>query len=124
WTVMRNCASGMQALDSALQAIQLGRSDLVLAGGTDALSHAPLLLSDNFTHWLADWNQRKALSQRLKLLRRLRLRDLKPTIGLLKGLYDPTVGVSMGQTAEELASQFGITRQQMDEYAVRSHQLA
>ena len=124
WTVMRNCASGMQALDSALQAIQLGRSDLVLAGGTDALSHAPLLLSDNFTHWLADWNQRKALSQRLKLLRRLRLRDLKPTIGLLKGLYDPTVGLSMGQTAEELASQFGITRQQMDEYAVRSHQLA
>jgi acetyl-CoA C-acetyltransferase len=46
WTVMRNCASGMQALDSAIANIQRGRSQLVLAGGVDALSRAPLLYSD------------------------------------------------------------------------------
>ena len=55
WTVMRNCASGMQALDSAAANIRLGRSDLVLAGGVDALSHAPLLFSEAMTRWLANW---------------------------------------------------------------------
>src|SRR5512137_1908360 len=45
WTVMRNCASGMQALDSAISNIRAGRSDIVLAGGVDALSRAPLLFS-------------------------------------------------------------------------------
>ncbi|MCJ9708796.1 acetyl-CoA C-acyltransferase, partial [Bordetella hinzii] len=55
WTVQRNCASGMQALDSAIANIQLGRSALVLAGGTDALSRAPLLFSDEMAGWLAQW---------------------------------------------------------------------
>lgn len=55
WTVMRNCASGMQALDSAIANLQLGRSSLVLAGGTDALSRAPLLFSDDMVKWLARW---------------------------------------------------------------------
>jgi acetyl-CoA C-acetyltransferase len=55
WTVMRNCASGMQALDSAMTNIQAGRSDLVLAGGVDALSRAPLLLSDAMVTWLSGW---------------------------------------------------------------------
>ena len=55
WTVMRNCASGMQALDSAIANIQCGRSQLVLAGGVDALSHAPLLFSDKMVRWLAGW---------------------------------------------------------------------
>src|SRR5690606_1905614 len=58
-TVMRNCASGMQALDSALLTIQAGRADLVLAGGVDALSRAPVLLSDDMVSWLADWNNSK-----------------------------------------------------------------
>src|SRR5690606_24147830 len=55
WTVMRNCASGMQALDSAMTDIQTGRASLVLAGGVDALSRAPLLVSDAMTRWLARW---------------------------------------------------------------------
>src|SRR5438445_9718682 len=54
WTVMRNCASGMQALDSAINNILAGRSDLVLAGGVDALSRAPLLYADKLVLWLAD----------------------------------------------------------------------
>ena len=55
WTVMRNCASGMQAIDSGINNILAGRSHLVLAGGTDALSRAPLLFSDAMVLWLANW---------------------------------------------------------------------
>ncbi len=124
WTVMRNCASGMQALDSAITDIQLGRSQLVLAGGTDALSRAPLLFSDDMARWLGRWYAARGAGQKLAQLRAFRPRLLAPVIGLLKGLTDPVVGLSMGQTAENLAWRFGITRTQMDEYAVRSHQRA
>ncbi len=121
WTVMRNCASGMQALDSALLTIQSGRAQLVLAGGVDALSRAPVLFSDDMVRWLANWNASKGLSGKLSALRRLRPAHLAPVIGLLRGLTDPVVGLSMGQTAENLADHFGIDRRQMDEYAARSH---
>lgn len=124
WTVMRNCASGMQALDSAMANIQLGRSHLVLAGGTDALSRAAILLSDTMVQWLARWKGARSLTQKLTLLSHLRPAHLKPMIGLLKGLTDPVVGLSMGQTAENLAWRFGITRAQMDAYAVESHRRA
>ena len=124
WTVMRNCASGMQAIDSAIVNIQAGRSDLVLAGGVDALSRAPLLVSDDMTRWLSRWYAARSFSQRLTLLRELRLPMLRPVIGLLKGLSDPVVGLSMGQTAEELAHMFGISRGEMDSYASHSHQRA
>src|ERR1035437_487019 len=56
WTVMRNCASGMQALDSAINNIRAGRSSLVLAGGVDALSRAPLLYSDKMVLWFANFS--------------------------------------------------------------------
>lgn len=124
WTVMRNCASGMQALDSAIMGIQTGRTDLALAGGTDALSRAPLLLSDDMVRWLAAWGSSRNALQKLKTLGRLRPQFFKPVIGLLKGLTDPFVGLSMGQTAENLAHQFGIDRAAMDAYAVQSHQRA
>src|SRR5882757_6444444 len=68
WTVMRNCASGMQALDSAINNIRAGRSNLVLAGGVDALSRVPLLVSDAMVLWLADWYAAKSLAQRARLL--------------------------------------------------------
>ena len=121
WTVMRNCASGMQALDSAAMGLQTGRHGLVLAGGVDALSRAPLLFPDEMVHWLAQWNQAKRWSQRLPLLRRLRPAYFKPVIGLLKGLSDPVIGLSMGQTAENLVHRFGLTRAQLDAYAAQSH---
>jgi acetyl-CoA C-acetyltransferase len=121
WTVMRNCASGMQALDSAAANIQSGRSHLVLAGGTDALSRAPLLFSDAMVRWLAGWYASKTISHRLAMLRRFRPGYLAPVIGLLKGLTDPVVGLSMGQTAENLAHKFGISRRAMDEYSAQSH---
>ncbi len=125
WTVMRNCASGMQAIDSAIANIQLGRSALVLAGGVDALSRAPLLYSDAMVRWFAGMMSLRTVNQKIRHFLKLRPAALlTPVIGLMKGLTDPVVGLLMGQTAENIAWRFGINRQQMDEFAVRSHQRA
>jgi acetyl-CoA C-acetyltransferase len=121
WTVMRNCASGMQSIDSGIAQILSGRSDLVLAGGTDALSRAPLLLSDAMVAWLSKWYAAKSAGARAALLAKLRPGFFAPVIGLMKGLTDPIVGLLMGQTAENVAYRFGITRHAMDEYSARSH---
>src|SRR5467141_1519482 len=72
WTVMRNCASGMQALDSAIANMLSGRSSLVLAGGVDALSRVPLLYSDVMVLWLSRWYAAKSAGQRAALLARFR----------------------------------------------------
>ncbi len=122
YTVHRNCASGMQALDNAAMSIASGRSDLVLAGGIEAMSQAPLLFHPKMVHWLADWWAAKSIAQKIKSLRRFSPRLLTPVIALLKGLTDPVVGLNMGQTAEEIAYRFGITRVQMDQFALESHQ--
>ena len=122
WTVMRNCASGMQAIDSAIANLQAGRSQLVLAGGTDALSHAPLLYNKAMVLWFAGMMQARTLGQKIGMFARLRPSELfSPVIGIMKGLTDPMVGLLMGQTAENLAWKFAISRQQMDEFSARSH---
>jgi acetyl-CoA C-acetyltransferase len=122
WTVQRNCASGMQALDSAAADISLGRAHLVLAGGIEAMSHAPVLLNNEMVGWLGRLAMSKKPIDKLKTFAALRPRHLKPIIGLLRGLTDPVVGLSMGQTAENIAHRFNIDRLAMDEYAVQSHQ--
>ncbi|HEV8258365.1 MAG TPA: acetyl-CoA C-acetyltransferase [Casimicrobiaceae bacterium] len=123
WTVMRNCASGMQALDSAMANIRCGRSDLVLAGGVDALSRAPLLYSDRMVLWFAGFSTAKTFGEKASAFLRLNPAELfTPIIGIMKGLTDPMVGLLMGQTAENLAFRFGITRREMDEFSARSHQ--
>jgi acetyl-CoA C-acetyltransferase len=123
WTVMRNCASGMQALDSGINNILAGRSNLVLAGGVDALSRAPLLYADAAVLWFADLAAAKSIGRRAALFARLPVKALlAPVIGIMKGLTDPMVGLLMGQTAENLAYRFGITREQMDAFSVRSHE--
>ncbi len=125
WTVMRNCASGMQALDSGIGNILAGRSALVLAGGVDALSRAPLLYGDKMVLWFSDMASARSTVQRLALAARLPVKSLlAPVIGIMKGLTDPMVGLLMGQTAENVAHRFGITREQMDAFSVRSHQRA
>jgi acetyl-CoA C-acetyltransferase len=121
YTVMRNCASGMQAIDSAAIRIAGGHSHLVLAGGTEAMSHAPVLFNQQMVSWLNVWSSAKTFSQKVKLLTQLRPAHFAPIIGLLRGLNDPIVNLSMGQTAENLAYQFQITREQMDEFANTSH---
>lgn len=121
WTVQRNCASGMQALDCAYQNITTGRANLILAGGVESMSHAPVLLSLAMVNWLATWGKAKSFGQKLGALKQLSPSYLKPVIGLLRGLTDPIVGLNMGQTAEILAHRFGISRETMDAYSVESH---
>ncbi|MCX8099233.1 MAG: acetyl-CoA C-acetyltransferase [Casimicrobiaceae bacterium] len=122
WTVMRNCASGMQALDSAIANMLAGRSELVLAGGTDALSHAPLLYTREAVLWFASLAQAKSFGERAAAFARLPVKAIfSPVIALMRGLTDPKVGLLMGQTAENLAFRFGITRAEMDAFAAESH---
>jgi acetyl-CoA C-acetyltransferase len=123
WTVMRNCASGMQAIDSGINNILAGRGNLILAGGVDALSRAPLLYGDKMVLWFSDMATLKTTSQRVGHFAKLPLKAmLSPVIGIMKGLTDPMVGLLMGQTAENVAHRFGINREQMDQFSVRSHQ--
>lgn len=121
YTVQRNCASGLQAVDSAFLDIALGRCDLVLAGGTECMSRIPWFLQPDFVDWLILLRTQKDFLQKLKTFLKFRPYFLKPVIGLLKGLSDPVVNLSMGQTAEILAYEFGISRQAADSYALRSH---
>jgi acetyl-CoA C-acetyltransferase len=93
----------------------------VLAGGTDAMSHAPLLFGPAMVNWLAAWYAAKTVGQKAVLATRFRPAYLAPVIAILRGLTDPVVKLSMGSTAEIVAKRFGITRQMMDEYAVESH---
>lgn len=121
WTVQRNCASGMQAIDAAAKQISLGGADLVLAGGTEAMSRAPVLLRDSLIDWLGSFRTARSVLERARLLGRLRPAWFKPVFGLLRALRDPLVDMSMGQTAEEIAHRFGIGRREMDAFATVSH---
>lgn len=121
WTVQRNCASGMQAIDSAMKDIIMGRHELVLAGGTEAMSRAPLLYNSSMVNWLSGLWASKNWMDKIKQIIRFKPHYLAPVIALLKGLTDPTVNLSMGQTAENLAYRFGISREAMDLFSLESH---
>lgn len=124
WTVQRNCASGMQALDSAAKDIASGRHDLVLAGGTEAMSRAPLIYNSQMTNWIMEVSAAKDWKTRLKDYLQFRPFFLKPIIALIRGLTDPIVNLNMGQTAENIAYRFNITREEMDQFALQSQQFA
>jgi acetyl-CoA C-acetyltransferase len=121
WTVHRNCGSGMQSVDIAFRGIADGRMDLVLAGGTEALSRTPLIVRDAAVDWLGRWRTTSSPTERMRLLGELDPHWLAPVIGLERGLTDPVVELSMGQTAEVLAYRFAITRAEADGYAAESH---
>ncbi len=122
FTVSINCGSGMQSIDTAYQYIREGQSDLILAGGAEALSHAPLVYSRRAVDWFAAMFSARDLMSRLKVFASLRpSMFFKPVIGLERGLTDPVVALNMGQTAEILAQIFGISRLDADRYAMQSH---
>jgi len=104
FTVQRNCASGMQAITSAYQAIQAGDGEIYLVGGTESMSNIPYILKG------ARWGYK--------------LRHAELTDALWEGLTDPICGQIMGRTAENLAEKYNISRQEQDEYAVQSHKKA
>jgi len=120
WTVQRNCASGMQSLDCAAKDIAAGHADLVLAGGTETMSRAPLLFRPQMVNWFGRLNAAKSLGEKVKTSLQFRLAFLSPIIALLCGLSDPLCGMNMGETAELLAYQFNITRAEMDAFAAES----
>ena len=122
FTVQINCGSGMQSIDTGYRYIRDGGADLILAGGAEALSHAPLLFRQSAVDWFAELNQARSLPARLRALARLRPSLMKPVIGLERGLTDPIVGLNMGQTAEVVAQLFNIDRESADAYALASHQ--
>src|SRR5262245_2238711 len=121
YTVMRNCASAMEALDAAAKDIALGRADLVLAGRPEAMNRGPVLYSHGMVHWIPTLPRHRHPVGELTPLPQLRLRFFVPIIGLLRGRTDPIAGVNMGQSCEIIAHRFGVTREEMDAYAVRSH---
>jgi acetyl-CoA C-acetyltransferase len=124
FTVARNCGAGMQAVDSAMHAIQSGRSECVLVIGTEAMSRAPLICSPDFTNWMGRLSMSKTTLKKLKTLMEFRFKYLNPTIALLQGLTDPMNNLIMGKTAEEIAFNYQISRTEMDIFSVESHQKA
>jgi acetyl-CoA C-acetyltransferase len=121
FTVAINCGSGMQSIDTAFQYIREGKGDLILAGGAEALSHAPLIYNRQAVNWFASMFGARDLLSRLKVFSQWRPSMFKPVIGLERGLTDPVVDLNMGQTAEILAQFFNISRLDADTYAMESH---
>jgi acetyl-CoA C-acetyltransferase len=104
FTVQRNCASGMQSVTSAYQAIQTGDGEIYLCGGTESMSNIPYILKK------ARWGYK--------------LRHAELTDGLWEGLTDPICNQVMGRTAENLAEKYNISREEQDEFAIQSHKKA
>ena len=124
YTVSRNCASGFESLTSALEKIKCGVDKIVIAGGAESMSKMPLIFGDDITKILTRLNKAKSLPEKIKLILKIRPRFLKPVPGLALGLTDPVCGLNMGQTAEVVAKEFGITRKEQDEFALHSHKRA
>jgi acetyl-CoA C-acetyltransferase len=122
FTVQINCGSGMQSIDTAYRYIREGVSDLILAGGAEALSHAPLVYSRSAVGWYGRLFGARSLGARLAAFASVRPSFFKPVIGLERGLTDPITDLNMGQTAELVSHLFHITRRQADEYAAESQQ--
>ena len=123
-TVHRNCASGMEAVATAIQRIRAGDARLVLAGGIESMSQIPLLYSFEYGAWLEGMMRSKTPLQRLGAFMRFRPHMLRPRIALAEGLTDLVCGLNMGQTAENLAREFRIGRDRQDAYALQSHHRA
>jgi acetyl-CoA acetyltransferase family protein len=123
-TVQRNCASGMEAITTAAQIIQLGEAKTVLAGGTESMSRIPLLYNDEATALYFQLGRAKSWWQRLKTLLQFRPRHFKPILAVQQGLTDPVSGLIMGATAEVLAEEFSVTRREQDAFALTSHRRA
>ena len=121
YTVHRNCASGIEAAVQAAMKIQLGQGNCYIAGGTESMSNIPFYLAKELKEVLTNLSRAKTFAQKLAALSQIKLAYLKPRVGLEMGLTDPVCGLIMGSTAEVLAKEFGITREEQDAFALESH---
>jgi acetyl-CoA acyltransferase len=121
YTVSRACASANQAITNAADAIALGTADVVIAGGAEVLSDIPILYGRRMRNALVAASRAKTIGGKARALATLRPRDLAP---ITPAIAEPTTGESMGQSAERMAKENGISREAQDRWALRSHQLA
>ncbi|HEV7364946.1 MAG TPA: acetyl-CoA C-acyltransferase FadI [Gemmatimonadales bacterium] len=121
YTLNRACASAAQAITNAADQITLGHADVILAGGVESLSDLPILHSRRFSRMLVDAGKARSFGGRLATLGRVRPRDLIP---VTPAIAEPSTGQTMGQSAEKMAKENGITREEQDRVALMSHQRA
>lgn len=120
-SVSRACASANQAITDAAQMIEVGQADVVIAGGAESLSRIPITVSDKLSKALVAASKGKTLGQRLAPFRSIRPRDLVP---VTPAIAEVTTGETMGASAERMAKENGISREDQDAWALRSHELA
>jgi acetyl-CoA acyltransferase len=121
YTLNRACASSAQAIANAADQIALGHADTILAGGVETLSDIPILHSRRFSRVLVDASRAKSFGARVAAFGRTRPRDLVP---VAPAIAEPSTGESMGQSAEKMAKENGISREAQDDLALRSHRRA
>lgn len=121
YSVSRACATSFQAVANVAESILSGTVSVGIAGGADSSSVLPIGVSKRLARTLVDVSKARTLSQRLFLFSKLRLRDLMP---VPPAVAEYSTGLRMGDTAEQMAKSHGITREQQDELAHRSHTLA
>ncbi len=125
YTISRNCASGIEAVTSAAEKINVGVDEIVIAGGAESMSNIPLLYRKEAVKIFLKIAKAKTPWEKLRWFLSFRPRHLlNPQIGLQLGLTDPVCGLNMGQTAEVLVKEYGISRKEQDEFALISHQRA
>ncbi len=117
YTVNRNCASGMEAVISAADRIWLDHASIIIAGGVESMSNFPILFPEKMRDVLQNFKQAKSFKQKLRAFAKLRPSLFVPQ---MPGIFDPLCGLSMGQTAEILSREFKITREEQDQFALRS----
>lgn len=121
YSLNRACASGAQAICNAADQIAFGHADVILAGGVETLSDVPILHTRKFAQTLVTASKARSLGQRLGAFAQVRPRDLVP---VSPAIAEPSTGESMGQSAEKMAKDNGITREAQDQLALMSHQRA
>ncbi|MCP3057811.1 acetyl-CoA C-acyltransferase FadI [Myxococcus sp. K38C18041901] len=120
-TVTRACATSIQALTTAGNAIALGYSDVAIAGGTEAMSDPPVFTSRPLAHALAAASKGRSLGEKLKPFQKLKAQDLVP---VPPAIAEYSTGLSMGESAEKMAKENGISREEQDRIALASHKNA
>lgn len=123
-TVHRNCASSCEALTQAQEKLLAGRGEIFVVGGTESMSNIPLYFRPSAAKKFSQLARAKDFMRKVQALAAFRPEDFKPRIGLLLGLTDPVCGLNMGETAEVLAREYGISRAEQDAFALQSHQRA
>jgi acetyl-CoA acyltransferase len=113
------CASASQAIAEVSAEILLGQVDAGIAGGAESLSDVPILHSRRMAQILVEAQRGKTLGARLSALVKIRPRDLIPDA---PAIAEPSTGLTMGQSAEKMAKENGITREEQDKIALASHQ--